>query len=799
MSRVRILRKLRPRGLRSLVLLMIIFVGVAASIAARWNIQARRAEDVRQAHREVLGLADLVALNQREIIDSTRQFLTTVARIPGVQASKEPEKLASCIAAVRPLLAANSYRYSNVGLADVNGDVRCSALPSAGVVNMGDRPWFQRAIGTRDFQVGTFQTGRISRRKVLVAGHPVLDSAGRISHVLFAELPVETIVRFISEVDLPPNSEISVIDKSGTLLMHSPVNENLIGISVRDDPLMLTILDRDRGTVDLDGLDGVRRINAFTPLGNLNQTEAYVVIGSSRDEALAQSDQANRRALATAGVSLLLLTFFVWFVIDRWITRRLRSLTRAAQTMAAGDFPARSGGPYSKDELGDLAMAFDTMAAALEVRRREADEHRQALQRLADQLSVIHEIDGGVLQSRTLSEIAGVALDHLQTFVPADCLGLALVELGSQDATLLGLRGRKHPPLPIGVPLPVASLGCLQVGQTEGFAYIGDLALALDDHPELRPLLDEGFRSVASFPLATGNRMDGLLTMAATEVDAFSDADLGIATEVSTSLTLALTNTALHNEIRDHALDLEKRVDERTAELATANVELEAFTYSASHDLQAPLRALRGFAKALLEDHAHQLGAQGKEFVRRIDLAARQMDKLLQDLLSYSVLGRTESPAQAVSLDAVVQLARESLQADVRQSGATITVASPLGRVYGQEVILVPVVMNLLSNALKFVPAGDRPRITVRSTPRGAYMRLCITDEGIGVPVEHRSKIFRILERLHSTEEYPGTGIGLAIVEKGARRMGGIVGVEDGDTGGSTFWVELPASPEEPA
>ena len=113
--------------------------------------------------------------------------------------------------------------------------------------------------------------------------------------------------------------------------------------------------------------------------------------------------------------------------------------------------------------------------------------------------------------------------------------------------------------------------------------------------------------------------------------------------------------------------------------------------------------------------------------------------------------------------------------------------------------LLKQVWTNLLSNALKFVPAGDKPRVRVWSTRAGSHLRLCVTDEGIGVPVEHRSRIFRILERLHSTEEYPGTGIGLAIVDKGTHRMGGTVGVEGGEVGGSTFWIELPAHPKESA
>lgn len=792
------LRRLRPRGLRSRVLLLLVIGVAAASISTLWNLRSRRSHEIREAHEQALRLTDLAAANQREIIDSARQLLTTMAQIPEIRVSHSRGGSTACVALVQSLLATNVDLYANIGVAETNGDVLCSALPTNGVVNMGDRAWFRRTIQTHDFQIGDFQTGRISKRKVLVAGYPVLTPTGDIGRVIFAELPVETIARFTENLELPRGTAITVLDGGGTVLARRPANEKLIGLRLPDEPLVRAILDRGRGTADLNGLDGVRRIHAFAPVGHLPQTEAYVSIGISRQEALSQSNRDTRRALLTLGAASTLIALFFWFAIDQAITRRLRSLAHAAERMTTGDFSARSGGPYGDDEVGQLAMTFDTMATVLEARERETEEHRQSLRQLADQLAAIHDIDVDIMQSKTLEEIADGALGRLESLVPADCLGIALVEGDGQNATLLAMQGRKHPPVPTGVPLPITSLGCVQAGRTEEFAVISDLALAMDDHPGLRSLLDEGFRSVASFSLATSEQMDGVLTMAATEVDAFSDEHLKIAGEVSTSLAIALTSAALQSEIRDHAVELEKRVEERTAELAATNLELEAFTYSASHDLQAPLRALRGFSRALIEDHSGRLDEQGKDFVRRISMAAERMDQLLQDLLSYALLGRAELTLQVASLDAIMSAALANLDVGIEETGATITISSPLGSARGHEATLVQIVTNVLSNALKFVSPGDRPRVHVWTNRHEGRVRLNVTDEGIGVPVEHRARIFRILERLHGTEEYPGTGIGLAIVEKGAHRMGGRVGVETGDTGGSTFWIELPEASEEP-
>lgn len=241
-------------------------------------------------------------------------------------------------------------------------------------------------------------------------------------------------------------------------------------------------------------------------------------------------------------------------------------------------------------------------------------------------------------------------------------------------------------------------------------------------------------------------------------------------------------------EVRGLNKGLEIRVAERTSDFQDTIKELDAFTYSIAHDLRAPLRHIHSFSELLLgsADEGERAG-----YVKKILAATEGMDMLLTDLLGYSRLTLEEVECVPVPLAPVLERINASMKEDLAERKARLTIEEPLPGVLANEVLLSQAITNLISNAVKFTAPGVAPRIRVWAELRAGRVRLWVEDNGIGIAPEHQERIFGVFQRLHKTEAYPGTGIGLAIVHRALARMKGRAGVESVPGKGSRFWIEL--------
>ncbi len=250
--------------------------------------------------------------------------------------------------------------------------------------------------------------------------------------------------------------------------------------------------------------------------------------------------------------------------------------------------------------------------------------------------------------------------------------------------------------------------------------------------------------------------------------------------------------------IRDMSDDwaLHELTERRTKELQEAVAELEAFTFSVSHDLRTHLVTLGGFASILWADHRSELSPKAQEFLGRIVAASRRMDTFVQDLLSYGRVTRASVRMESVSLAEIVESARSTLAGAIAEKEARIVVETELLRVRADRTLLERAVENLLSNAVKFVPEGRKPLVSVRASLHEYHVRFEVEDNGIGISEEDIGKVFRAFERL-DPGRFPGTGVGLSIVQKAVERMGGEVGVSSRPGEGSTFHILLRVAPPE--
>ncbi len=304
----------------------------------------------------------------------------------------------------------------------------------------------------------------------------------------------------------------------------------------------------------------------------------------------------------------------------------------------------------------------------------------------------------------------------------------------------------------------------------------------------IQRVFDQGFGEVeADFVAKDGSRTPYFFTGVKIDL-AGKTCLLGVGIDIA-------ARKQAEQELRQHKEHLEELVAERTARLEALNHELEAFSYSVSHDLRAPLRAIGGFTHILAKRYRQLLDEQGQHYFDNILQASDRMSQLIDELLNYSRLGRRGVQLRPVALGKILATLREERAQRLEETGAVLSVASDLPLVLGDPTLLVQAFGNLLDNALIYRRQEVEPRISVEWERVEEEIQVSVRDNGIGIAPEYQQKIFEVFQRLHSDDELPGTGIGLSIVKKVADLLGGRVWVESCKGEGSVFKLRLQPAP----
>lgn len=336
-----------------------------------------------------------------------------------------------------------------------------------------------------------------------------------------------------------------------------------------------------------------------------------------------------------------------------------------------------------------------------------------------------------------------------------------------------------------------------------------------------------GFKVGVLLPLQTPEAVMGVLCFGARNRSSLKEGELDLLSTIGKYLAVSLhkeaTNAELlraQSKLNQHALELERQVNERTASLRDIISEMETFSYTLAHDLRAPIRALIGYSEAVLEDYSRQLPADGIDLLTRLRASCQQLDRLTRDLLEFSKVSRQDIQLETVDVEEVVSVVVSLLP----HAAETVQVKKPLHGVRAHRGLLQQCVANLVDNALKFVKEGEVPKVTVwtelsaaenplgeqeplqpfsparrshkpskKVTAQSGRVRIVVQDEGIGITPGAHAKIFGIFEKGTSSVRFSGSGIGLAIVARAVQKMGGTCGVESELGKGSRFWLELPA------
>ncbi len=288
-----------------------------------------------------------------------------------------------------------------------------------------------------------------------------------------------------------------------------------------------------------------------------------------------------------------------------------------------------------------------------------------------------------------------------------------------------------------------------------------------------------------AYPLRFDDALVAVITLFCTEHIPEREAHTGINLVMANDVAAGIAAKRAADDLRRLNEQLERRVRERTRDLDT-------FARTASHDLKAPVRAIQGFARAIQADAGDTLPAEVRSYVASIVTAADEMTTLVDGILAYSRASRDAIALEAVALDTVFVAVVDDLERRHPELAACVCVKRPLPSVRGSITALRLVFGNLVANALRYVAPGVTPEVRISATEVGTGVRVDIIDNGIGVPEDARERIFEPFERLHASETYPGTGVGLATARRAVERLGGSIAVSANAEGGSVFGVWLP-------
>jgi signal transduction histidine kinase len=449
-------------------------------------------------------------------------------------------------------------------------------------------------------------------------------------------------------------------------------------------------------------------------------------------------------------------------------------------------------------------------AAQREIKERAQTEialqiSQEALQLKADSLTTLNMIADTLYQSLDYQVVMDRALDALNEYTPAQAIAIFNVDEEKDYMKLIASHGLSDSVLEISSEGQLSTALAGEAVRKRDLISSNDVATDERLDPEVREALsNEGLSTIFIVPIIYQNQVLGVLTLGFARGAILSAEKRETVMAVARTICLAMANARyveqIQHEIAERKVaqeearrlnkELEQRVKERTVRLEATNHELEAFTYSVSHDLRAPLRAIDGFSLALLEDHQAQLEDEAKNYLHRVRHASQRMGQLIDDLLMLSRVTRTDIRRQPVNMSEIAR----TVAAELSESGPDRQVEFVIQKglqASGDPRLMTIVLNNLLGNAWKFTSKHARARIEFGYTEDGDDSAFFVRDDGAGFEMAYVDKLFGAFQRLHNITEFEGTGIGLATVQRIIHRHGGRIWAHGEVDHGATFYFKL--------
>ena len=727
-------------SLRKLLVLLVLMAAVPLMVVELISNERDQEGQIERARDSMDALAEVIAGSNARTVEGVGQFLIAVAAAP-VVAGEDRE---GCARYLRRLLSLEPS-YLNIGLIGLDGRLGCEATGKGHNVDLGDRDFFTRALSSGQLTVSAFQVGRVTGRHSIVFARPVEAETGRIKGVLHVALDLGALGGSVRGGNAVPGACVQLVDTAGAVLASGDGDASFVGAPLTDPVLRQAVGARRTGRLIGPQGEEPALLRTLHPVKVRGEPVMYVAVAVPTQQITAPLQSNLRGRLAGILAIALAVAAAVWGVGHRLIVRPVERLIAGLRHVETGDYARALHQPGTPlRELGELQRSLASLVMTLEAQRFERDQALGALSDRETRYRELFKANPQVMYVYEVESLRFLAVNEAATayygYTHDDMLKLALPDIWPGQAQASALD-----PVPGNGPAP-AVVHRKKSGETRLVEVI------------VSPMVFEGY-----------------------------PAELVMVTDVTERL-------ATQARVREGAERLEQRVAERTRELELSIRELEAFSYSVSHDLRNPLGAVGMFGQMLAAHLGDGADEQSQLYLARIEQGVRGMEALIDDLLTLAQVARAQLVMAPVDLTALCREVIDGLRLTEPQRVVEVSLEEGL-QCTGDAGLLRQLLVNLLGNAWKFTARTPQPRIRVGREPgaAGAAAAFFVQDNGAGFDMKFAGRLFLPFERLHGDHDFPGTGIGLATVQRIVARHGGRIWAEAAPEQGATFHVELGA------
>lgn len=460
------------------------------------------------------------------------------------------------------------------------------------------------------------------------------------------------------------------------------------------------------------------------------------------------------------------LTFLIAMLLQKYISEPVLNLASFMRNISnSGNYSVRLN-DQSKDEVGILSREFDDLLTQIERRDKILIDRNNLLRNVLDNIAdgvLLVEPDGKIIMSNpTSDQLAGIPLEGIDLFH-----FLSRLEVRDNSGRTLALDE---------LPLMV-SIRERRIVKEEVLVYL--------------PTNESRWLLTTAAPLYTKDgEIEGVVTIL-TDITWIKAVNQELEQRIAErTRQLTNTNNVLSDEI-EKRMEAEKKLEIRAVELERSNRDLQQFAYVASHDLQEPLRMIASFAQLLEKRYKNKLDDSANEYIHFITDGASRMKRLIDDLLSFSRVTSKAKPFSVCDLRKVINTVLLNIQELIEEKKAKVSIKSQLPVIVADDIQMMQLFQNLITNGIKFQPPGQTPEVSIDVTEKDLHWEFSVKDNGIGINKEFEEKIFVIFQRLHNQKSYPGSGIGLSICKKIVERHRGTIWIKSEEGKGTTFFFTI--------